>query len=248
MLPQFPSLEILRRLPQDEVLWRRLLLEDLPANTRALEKIEQHLAFLIEILLRQGAAPATINGAGTLPTGAPVAGAPVIAEPLVGEPVVGSPVVAEPVVGGTLPVAGPLVTIENLVIAALSTPTVTVGTESEFELEFKDFLNNAIKFDQLSVTEVDIAAPDLVNADDVRLRLFRQGRRRVPLDLVAEFSGSSVTSGTWQASFSNRRIEYTDENHRSRLYIAIRNKAGNSGPTTFQLRFTARSSPRTEER
>ena len=139
-------------------------------------------------------------------------------------------------------------TIENLVIAALSTPTVTVGTESEFELEFKDFLNNPINFDQLSITEVDIAAPQLVNADDVRLRLFRQGRRRVPLDLVAEFSGSSVTSGTWQASFSNRRIEYTDENHRSRLYIAIRNKAGNSGPTNFQLRFTARASPRTEER
>ena len=241
LMPQFPPFEILRRLPQDEVLWRRLLLEDLPANTRALEKIEQHLALLIELLGRQGAAPATINGAGTLPTGAPVAAAPVIAEPLVGSPVVAEPVVGKPVI------SKPVVTIENLVIAALSTPTVTVGTESEFELEFKDFLNNAITFNQLSITEVDIAAPELVNADDVRLRLFRQGRRRVPQDLVAEFSGSSVTSGTWQASFSNRRIEYTDENHRSRLYIAIRNKAGNSGPTTFQLRFTARASPRAEE-
>ena len=109
LMPQFPPFDILRRLPLDEVLWRRLLLEDLPANTRALEKIEQHLAFLIEILLRQGAAPATTPELVAAPS---VAALPV-AEPALGpEPVVPEPVVAEPVAGKSV-VAGPLVTIEH---------------------------------------------------------------------------------------------------------------------------------------
>ena len=136
-----------------------------------------------------------------------------------------------------------IVTREDVVKVALTTPTVTVGTESEFEVEFKDLLDKPVKFVHLTITEVDIAAPQLANADDVRLRLFRQSRRRVPQDLLAEFTGSSVVSGTWVANFSNRRIEYTDVSGRSKLYIAIRNTAGNSGPTTFDLRFYARAFP-----
>ena len=122
----------------------------------------------------------------------------------------------------------------------LTTPTVAVGSESEFDLEFTDLEGKPVKFVHLSITEVDIAAPQLVNADDVRLRLFRQGRRRVPQDLVAEFSGTSAVSGTWQSGFSNRRIEYTDLTGESKLYIAIRNTSGNSGPSTFEVRVYAR--------
>ena len=136
-----------------------------------------------------------------------------------------------------------LVTREDLAMAVLLTPTVAVDAERSFEVSFTDLSGNPITFVHLSITEVDIAAPQLVNADDVRLRLFRHGTRRVPQDLVAEFTGSSLIAGTWQASFVNRRIEYTDLTARSKLYIAVRNTAGNSGPSTFDLRFYARVFP-----
>ena len=133
-----------------------------------------------------------------------------------------------------------IVTREDLVKGLLLSPSITVGTETNFELQFKDLRDNPVNFIHLSITEVDIAAPQLVNADDVRLRLFRDGRRRVPLDLVAEFSGTSAVSGTWQSGFSNRRIEYTDLTGESKLYIAIRNTSGNSGPSTFEVLVYAR--------
>ena len=136
-----------------------------------------------------------------------------------------------------------LVTREDLGMAVLLTPTVAVDAERSFEVSFTDLSGNPITFVHLSITEVDIAAPQLVNADDVRLRLFRQGTRRVPQDLVAEFTGSSLISGTWQASFVNRRIEYTDLTGESKLYVAVRNTAANSGPSTFELRFYARVFP-----
>ena len=249
-IPQFPSLDVLKQLPLDEVSWRRLLLESLPANTRALERIEQHLANIIDTVGRQGAAPATTTGAATLPTAAQsVIGAPQVAEPPANLPQVRLPVVAAPVISPVVAEpasvrqpdgAAPLVTTENMVVAFLTTPTVTVGTESESEVDFKDLLDKPVKFVHLAITEVDIAAPQLANADDVRLRLFQRRTRLVPQDLVAEFTGSSLITGTWQASFSNRRIEYTDVSGRSKLYIAIRNTAGNSGPSIFDLRFYAR--------
>lgn len=202
-----PPLERLLQLPQDETLWRRALLESLPANTRALELIERHLA-AIELLLRAGVAPSTTLQLGALPDAAPV------------------------------------VTSEALVMAVIASPTVLVGNESTFELEFTDLRGNPVKFEHLSITEVDIAAPQLVNADDVRLRLFRTGQRRVPLDLVAEFTGTSAVAATWQASFSNRRIEYTDLAGESTLYIAIRNTAANSAASTFEIRVYARAFPK----
>ena len=142
------------------------------------------------------------------------------------------------------PLNAPLVTTEVLMKAVLSTPSVLVGNESTFDVELTDLWDNPIEFSHLSITEVDIAAPQLVNADDVRLRLFRTGRQRVPQDLVAEFSGTSAVSGTWQASFSNRRIEYSDLDGKSNLHLAVRNTSGNSGPTTFDLRFFARPFPK----
>ena len=206
-----PPLETLLQLPMDEAAWRRVLLATLPANTRALELIEQHLA-AIEGLLRAGAAPSTILQLGALPDTAPV------------------------------------VTSEALVKAVIVSATVAVSIETNFDLEFTDLRGNPIEFEHLSITEVDIAAPQLVNADDVRLRLFRTGQRRVPQDLVAEFTGTSAVSGTWQASFSNRRIEYTDLAGESKLYIAIRNTAANSAPTTFEVRVYARTFPMTPAR
>ena len=203
---QPPSLEDILRLPLDEAAWRRVLLQTLPAQTRALELIQRHLA-VIEGLMRAGAAPPAILQLGALPAAAPV------------------------------------VTTEFLVQAALSSPSIPVGNETTFELEFTDLNGNPIKFEHLSITEVDIAAPQLVNADDVRLRLFRTGQQRVPQDLVAEFTGTSLVSGTWQASFSNRRIEYTDLGGESKLHIAVRNTAANSAPSTFDLRFYARTFP-----
>lgn len=140
----------------------------------------------------------------------------------------------------------PLVTSENLVMAVILTGTVAVGTELEVDVEFTDLLGNRVEFAHLSITEVDIAAPGLVNADDVRLRLFRAGRRRVPQDLAVELTGSSLIAATWQASFSNRRLEYSDLDGESELHVSIRNTAGNSGPGTFQLRFYARAFPKAQ--
>jgi hypothetical protein len=133
-------------------------------------------------------------------------------------------------------------------MGVLSTPSIGVDVERDFELQFTDVAGNAINFAHLTITEIDIAAPQLVNADDVRLRFFRQGTRRVPQDLVAEFTGSSLIAATWQASFVNRRIEYTDLTKLSKLYLAIRNTSGNSGPSTFEIRFYARIFPITEQK
>jgi hypothetical protein len=202
------ALESLRDLPFDEVSWRKVLLEVLPAQAQTMVLIEQHLA-AIELLLRAGAAPSTVLQLGALPNAAPV------------------------------------VTSEVLVKAVVSTPSVAVGAESEFDVELTDLWGKPIDFSHLSITEVDIAAPQLVNADDVRLRIFRTGRRRVPQDLVAEFTGTSVVAGTWQASFSNRRIEYSDSDGEDELHLAVRNSSGNSGPSTFDLRFFARAFPKT---
>lgn len=198
-----PPLEDLLKLPQDEAAWRRVLLAVLPANARALELIERHLA-AIEVLLRAGAAPENVLSLGALPEAAPV------------------------------------VTTEALAKAVLASPSVAVGTESDFEVQFTDLAGRGIRFQHLSITQVDIAAPQLLNADDVRLRLFHRSSRRVPEDLAAEFTGTSAVSGTWQASFSNRRIEYDDLTGQSKLYLALRNSAGNSGASTFELRFYAR--------
>ena len=197
------DLEALRNLPFDELSWRRILLEVLPAQAEAMAAMARHMAN-IEVLLRAGAAPSTILQLGTLPDAAPV------------------------------------VTSEALVMATLSSPSIPVGIETDFSLDFTDLEGKAIKFVHLSITEVDIAAPQLANADDVRLRLFRRGTRRVPHDLVAEFTGTSAVAATWHASFSNRRIEYTDLTGESKLYVAVRNTAGNSAPSTFDLRFYAR--------
>ena len=200
-------LEALRDLPFDEVSWRRMLLEVLPAQSHTMARIERHLA-VIEQLLRAGAAPSTILQLGALPAAAPV------------------------------------VTSEVLVKAVVSTSSVAVNSERNVDVKFTDLWGNPIEFSHLSITEVDIAAQQLVNADDVRLRLFRTGQRRVPLDLVAEFTGTSAVTGTWQAAFSDRRIEYDDLDGKDELHLAVRNSSGNSAPTTFDLRFFARPFPK----
>ena len=141
-----------------------------------------------------------------------------------------------------------IVTREDLAKAMISTASVAVAAETNFEVDFTDLAGNPIKFAHISITEVDIAAPQLVNADDVRLRVFRNSQRRVPQDLVVEFTGTSLVAATWQASFNNRRIEYTDDTGLSKLYIAIRNTSGNSGPTTFEVRFYARVFPVTMQK
>ena len=198
--------EALRNLPFDELSWRKVLLEVLPAQAQALTTMATHMAN-IEALLRAGAAPSTILQLGALPGAAPV------------------------------------VTTEALVMAVISVPTVGVGIEITRDVEFTDLEGNRVEFAHLSITEVDIAAPQLVNADDVRLRLFRTGRQRVPQDLVAEFTGTSVVSGTWQASFSNRRIEYSDLDESNELHLAVRNTSGNSASSTFDIRVYARIFP-----
>ena len=46
----------------------------------------------------------------------------------------------------------------------------------------------------------------------------------------------------------NRRIEYTDLSAESKLYLAVRNTADNSGASTFEIRFYARVFPVTGQK
>ena len=143
-----------------------------------------------------------------------------------------------------VPVRDAYITREDLVVTVLSTPSVPVNTESTFTLEFTDLEGHPIGFVHLSITEVDIIATQLSASDAVRLRIFRSGQRRVPQDLVAEFSGASQVSDTWASAFSNRRIEYTDLSKQSKLYLNVRNNSGNSVSTTFEVWVYGRTFPK----
>ena len=119
--------------------------------------------------------------------------------------------------------------------AQISSASVAVGVSNNLEAEVTDFWGRQLAFIHMTITGVAIAAPQLVNADAVRLRLYRRGTRAEPQDLLAEFDGTSQVAGMWAAAFTNRQIEFSGLDERSKIYLTVRNTAGNSGPTTFQV-------------
>ena len=119
--------------------------------------------------------------------------------------------------------------------AHISSASVTVGDSQNLEAEITDFWGRPLAFAHITITGVAISAPQLVNADAVRLRLYRRGTRAEPQDLLAEFDGASQVAGMWAAAFTNRQIEFSGLDERSKVYLTVRNTAGNSGPTTFQV-------------
>ena len=136
-----------------------------------------------------------------------------------------------------------IVTREDLVMAVILTASIPVGTERDVEVDPTSLSNVPVEFTHLTITEVDIAAPLLVAADNVRVRLFRQGTRRVPQDLVAQFDQTSGITGTWASLNANQRIEYTDLTGLNKVYLAIRNTAANSGPSPIEVRIYGRRFP-----
>ena len=125
---------------------------------------------------------------------------------------------------------------EALAIADVISASVNVGSSQDLDVQAHDLQNRVVPFSMMTITQVDVAAPGLASTDAVRLRIFLSGARRDPQDLVAEFDGSSQTSGTWLAAFTNRGIQYTDRNKKDTLWLQIRNTAGNSAATFFTIR------------
>ena len=132
-----------------------------------------------------------------------------------------------------------ITTREDPVIGQIATASVAVGESLDSFVQLTDVKGDALPFSLLTINQIAIAAPQLVAADLVRLRLYYRGTRQEPADLVAEFDGASQVSGMWAAAFTNRRIEYVDGNKENKVWVRIRNTAGNSGSTTFTIRLYA---------
>ena len=124
---------------------------------------------------------------------------------------------------------------EGWIRAQISSASVPVGISRDLEAQVTDFWGRPIAFAHITLTQVAISAPQLVDADAVRLRVYRRGTRAEPQDLLAEFNGTSQVTGMWAASFTSRQIEFSGLDELSKVYLTARNTAGNSGPTTFQL-------------
>lgn len=124
---------------------------------------------------------------------------------------------------------------EGWIRAQISSASVPVGISRDLEAQVTDFWGRPIAFAHITLTQVAISAPQLVDADAVRLRVYRRGTRAEPQDLLAEFDGTSQVTGMWAASFTSRQIEFSGLDERSKLYLTVRNTSGNSGPTTFQI-------------
>ena len=132
-------------------------------------------------------------------------------------------------------------TVEVLAIGEANVATVAVDTEVDVDISIKDILTGErVTFTHLSITQIDIYAPQLVAADAVRLRLFIRGTRTVPQDIVVEFDGVRDLTGTWFRTFNNRRIEYYDLDNKDYIRARVRNTAGNSAASTFGIRIYGR--------
>ena len=125
---------------------------------------------------------------------------------------------------------------EDPVIGEIATSSVAVGDSLDSFVQLTNLQNEVLPFSLLTINQIAIAAPGLVAADLVRLRLYYRGTRKNPEDLVAEFDGASQVAGMWAAAFTNRRIEYVDGNKENKVWLAVRNTTGNSGITTFRIR------------
>lgn len=125
---------------------------------------------------------------------------------------------------------------KDLLLATWNVPTVSIGGVKTEGPPTRDIYGREAIFAHLTIVQVDIAAPQLAAADSVTFRIYNRGTFSAPLELVAEFTGASQVSGMWFASFSNRRIEYTDETNLARVYMTITNAAGNSIASTFNIR------------
>jgi hypothetical protein len=124
---------------------------------------------------------------------------------------------------------------EGWIRAQISSASVAVGTIQNLEAEVTDFWGRPLDFAHITITQVAISAAQLVDSDAVRLRVYRRGTRIEPQDLLAEFDGTSQVTGMWAASFTSRQIEFSGLDERSKVYLAVRNTSGNSGPSTFQI-------------
>lgn len=137
----------------------------------------------------------------------------------------------------------PPVRAERIVTAESVSPTVLVGNSVSLDVQVQDLGRHVSSFSLLTITQLEIAAPGLAAADVVRLRIYRTGLRRDPQDLVTEFDGASMATGTWFASFSNRGIVYKDGNTKDTVWLQVRNTAGNSAATFFIVRLSGYAFP-----
>jgi hypothetical protein len=128
-------------------------------------------------------------------------------------------------------------------MAQASSATVAVGASLDMEAQVTDLWGYPIDFAHISITQFEISAAQLINTDSVRVRLYRVGTRREPADLVVDFDGTSQLTGIWYSSFTDRRIEYSRLGPDNKVYLTVRNTAGNSGPSTFQLILYGRRFP-----
>jgi hypothetical protein len=136
----------------------------------------------------------------------------------------------------------PLITEENMAVGEVTTGSVRVGESIDAFILLLSLDGKALPPCHFALTQIEIAT-ELAATDAVRLRLFRSEVRRVPQDLQAEFDGASQISGTWVASFSNRRIEYTDSSNANKVWLEVRNTTGNSRTGAFQVRIYGRPLP-----
>ena len=136
-----------------------------------------------------------------------------------------------------------LVTRGDWALGEVSSPTVLVGNSMDLDMKVQDLQGKSLPFSLFTISQVEIAAPQLVAADAVRLRIYRRGTRRNPLDVMAEYDGTSHTSGMWVASFSKQDLEYRDENEMDTIWLQVRNTAANSAATSFTIRIHGSAFP-----
>ena len=135
---------------------------------------------------------------------------------------------------------------EDLVVVRVSTPSVSVGTNYDWDAQVNDVWDRPQTFSHLSIVQVNIAAPGLAAADSVTLRLYTRGDRRIPQDLMADITGTSDLSGTWFGSITTRRSEYDDSTDQDQVWGRLTNASGNSAPSNFEVTIYARRFPREE--
>lgn len=125
---------------------------------------------------------------------------------------------------------------DDIVTIETTFPTALVGNainQDVFPCELGT--RDPAPFSRLFIVQIDLFAPSLVAADSVQLRIFRRTRRRLPDDLVADFTGASQLSAMWIASFTGRQINYRDQDQLGKVYLSVTNQSGNSGPSDFTV-------------
>lgn len=117
-----------------------------------------------------------------------------------------------------------------------STPTVAIGQTSDLDLQLSSLLTQLIvPLKHVAIVQVDVVAGQLAVSDGVNVRIFSRSARHSPMEVVADFDGTSQLTDVWAASFSNRRIDYEDLDKKEIMWVRITNKAGNSKASDFRV-------------